>query len=165
MSNAEAKIRLQPEKTQVSSKSISTEPRKKLQKVNSPEKMEEIDSEEEPQLQSQQADSSLLKKRFQQSETIVTSKDTEARGGLNLATKRATTNKGGPGSSRVPKTQAEVVLEKVEKKEDRTRSPKKGCDGSQGAGHKRRRWSEDNANQFKTEERAKEETEAKGPFH
>ena len=80
---AEAEISLQPEPTQGSSKSSSAEPRKKLQKISSPEKLQESDSDEELQRQAQQADFSYPKERFQQSTTIVTSKDTEA-GGTEL---------------------------------------------------------------------------------
>ena len=90
-------------------------PRKKLQKISAPERLEVSDSDEELQRQGQHADLSHPIERFQQSNTIVTSKDTEA-GGLNLAIKTAKSNKGGPGSSCGPKTQEEVVLMKTEKK-------------------------------------------------
>ena len=54
--------------------------------------------------------------RFQQSHTVITSKDTETGGGLNLAIKRAKPNTAGPSSISGPKTQEEVVLKKCEKK-------------------------------------------------
>ena len=54
--------------------------------------------------------------RFQQSQTVITSKDTEARGGLNLAIKRAKPNTAGPSSIPGPKTQEEVALKKVRKR-------------------------------------------------
>ena len=54
--------------------------------------------------------------RFQQSQIVKTSKDTEARGDLNLNIKRAKPNTAGPSSIPGPKTQEEVALKKCEKK-------------------------------------------------
>ena len=54
--------------------------------------------------------------RFQQSQTVITSKHTESGGGLNLAIKRAKPNIAGPRSIPGSKTQEEVVLKKSEKK-------------------------------------------------
>ena len=54
--------------------------------------------------------------RFQQSQTVITSKDTEAGGGLNMAIKRAKPNTAGPSSIPGPTTKKEVVLMKCEKK-------------------------------------------------
>ena len=54
--------------------------------------------------------------RFQQSLTVITSKDTEAGGGVSLAIKRAKPNTAGPSSILGPKTQEEVALTKSEKK-------------------------------------------------
>ena len=53
---------------------------------------------------------------FQQNQTVITSKDTEAGGGLNLTIKRAKPNSVGPSSMPGPKTQEEVALKKSEKK-------------------------------------------------
>ena len=69
-------------------KSPSAEPRKKLQKISSPKKLEETDSDEELRRQVELADFVNPVERFQQSQTIVTSKDTESGGGLSLAIKR-----------------------------------------------------------------------------
>ena len=114
---AEAKISLQRELTQSSNRSQSAEPRKKLEKISSLEKLEENDSDEQVQRQAQQADLSYPTESFQQSHTKVTSKDTEAGGfSLNLAIKRPKPNKGGPGLSCGPKIQKEVVLKKTKKK-------------------------------------------------
>ena len=76
---AEAKIHQQQEPKQDPSRSLSADPRKKLQKIGSTEKSEENDSEEKLQLQLQQAHSLFPeKKRFQQCRTMLTSKVTEA---------------------------------------------------------------------------------------
>ena len=45
----------------------SAEPRKKLQKISLPEKLQKSDSDEELQLQSQKADSIFPEEKFQQS--------------------------------------------------------------------------------------------------
>ena len=53
---------------------------------------------------------------FQQSQTVITSKDTQAGGGLNLAIKRAKPKTAGPSSIPGPETQEEVALKESEKK-------------------------------------------------
>ena len=58
--------------------------------------------------------------RFQQSQTVITSKDG---GGLNLAIKRAKPNTAGPSSIPGPKTQEEAAIKKSEKK---TKGKKQG---------------------------------------
>ena len=131
---AEAKVTLQPQLTQCSSKSPSAEPRKKLQKISSPERLEDSVADEELQRLAQQADLSFPAEGFQQSHTIVTSKDTS--GVLNFAIERVKPNKGGPGSSCGPKTQEEVVLKKSEKKKKTTK--KKSCNGSQSTRRKKK---------------------------
>ena len=92
------------------------------------------------QLQSQRTDSLFAEERFQHNRTLVTSRVTEAGGGLNLAKKWAKPNKGGPGSSSGPKTNGEVFLKKKneKKKKDNPRIPlRKSCDGSKGTRHRR----------------------------
>ena len=63
----------------------------------------------------EQVDSANPIERFQQIQTLVTSKDTEAEG-LTLAIKKANPNTGGPSSSSGPKMQEEVALKKTKKK-------------------------------------------------
>ena len=61
-------------------------------------------------------DSLFPNERFQYNQTIVTFKETETGGGLNLAVKRAKPNTGGAKSTSGPNMQKEVVLKKSEKK-------------------------------------------------
>ena len=61
-----------------------------------PELLEEMESEDELQGEMEIADAMNPIERFQKSQTIVTSRDTEAGGGLNLAVKRAKPNLAGP---------------------------------------------------------------------
>ena len=96
-------------------KSQSAEPLQKLQKISSPEKLEESESDEELQRQVEQVDSENPIERFQQSQTLVTSKDTEAEGST-LAIKRVNSNTGSPSSSSGPKTQEEFALKNTKKK-------------------------------------------------
>ena len=103
-------------KTRSESKSPSAEPHKKLQGISSQENLEDIDSDEELQRAVELADFVNPVDRFQQSQTVITSKDTEAGGGLNLAIKRAKPITAGPRSIPRPKTQEEVALKKGEKK-------------------------------------------------
>ena len=102
----EAKIYLQPELTQGSSRSPSAE--KKLQKISSPEKLEESDLDEELQ---QRKISTMPNNSHLEGYRVS--------GGLNLAIKRAKPNKGGPGSSSGPKTHEDVILKKAERKRKR----------------------------------------------
>ena len=81
------------------SKSPSVEPTKKFKRISSPELLEELGSDEELQEEMEIADTMNPIERFQKSQTIVTSKDTEAGGGLNLAVKRAKPNLAGPKST------------------------------------------------------------------
>ena len=92
------------------------EPHKKLQRISSPEKLEDIDSDEEQRRAVELVDFVNPVDRLQQSQTVITSKDTEAGGGLNLAIKWAKPNTAGPSSIPGPKTQEEVALKKSEKK-------------------------------------------------
>ena len=112
----QAKISLQQEKTRSESKSPSAEPHKKLQRISSPEKLEDINLDEELRRAVELADFVNPVDRFQQSQKVITSKDTEAGGGLNLAIKRAKPNTAGPNSIPGPKTQEEVALKISEKK-------------------------------------------------
>ena len=93
------------------SKSPSAEPTKKFHRISSPELLEELGSDEELQRAMEIADAMNPIDRFQKSQTVVTSKDTEAGGGLNLAIKRAKPNLAGPSS-----TTEESVKKKTEKK-------------------------------------------------
>ena len=131
---AEAKVTLQLQLTQSSSKSPSAEPRKNLQKISSQERLEESFADEELQRLAHQADLSFPAEGFQQSHKIVTSKDTSWV--LNFAIERAKPNKGGPGSSCRPKTQEEVVLKKSEKKKKTAK--RKSCNGSQSIRRKKK---------------------------
>ena len=94
----------------------SAEPHKKLLRIKSPENLEDLDSDEELRRAVELAVSANPLDRFQQSQTVLTSKDTEAGGGLNLAIKRAKQNTAGPSSIPGAKTQQEVALKKSEKK-------------------------------------------------
>ena len=84
---------------------------KKFQRISSPEVLEDIGSDEELQRDMEIADAMNPIDRFQQSQTVVTSKDTEAGGGLNVAIKRAKPNLAGPSS-----TAEESDKKKTEKK-------------------------------------------------
>ena len=77
---AQAKISLQQEKTRSESKSPSAEPHKKLQRISSPENLEDIVLDEELRRAVEQADFVNPVDRFQQSQTVITSKDTQAGG-------------------------------------------------------------------------------------
>ena len=101
----QAKISLQLEKTRSESKSPSAAPRKKLQRISSSENLENIDSDEELRQAVELADFVNPVDRFQQSQTVITSKDTEAGGGLSHAINRAKPNTAGPSSIPGPKTQ------------------------------------------------------------
>ena len=118
---AQAKISLQQEKTRSKSRNPSAEPHMKLQRINSPEILEDIDSDEELRRAVEQADFVNPVDRFQQNQTVITSKDTEAGGGL-LSIKRAKPYTAGPSSIPGPKTQEEVALKKSEKK-TKTKKP------------------------------------------
>ena len=87
------------QENQSTSKSPSLEPTKKFKRISSPELLEELGSEDELQGEMEIADAMNPTERFQKSQTIVTSKDTEAGGGLNLAVKRAKPNLAGPKST------------------------------------------------------------------
>ena len=65
-------------------------------KVEDQEAKEDSWSEDEILPQQQVPDSEEAKNRFQDKQTVVTSKDTEAGEGLNLAVKRAKPNNAGP---------------------------------------------------------------------
>ena len=93
---AQSKTVLTQENQRSTSKSPSSEPTKKFKRISSPELLEEMESEDELQGEMEIADAMNPIERFQKSQTIVTSRDTEARGGLNLAIKRAKPNLAGP---------------------------------------------------------------------
>ena len=93
---AQSKTVLTQENQRSTSKSPSLEPTKKFKRISSPELLEELGSEDELQGEMEITDAMNPTERFQKSQTIVTSKDTEAGGGLNLAVKRAKPQFGGP---------------------------------------------------------------------
>ena len=93
---AQTRTTLSHEKQRSESKSPSA---KKFQRISSPEALEDIGSDEELQRDMDIADAVNPIDRFQQSQTVVTSKDTNAGGGLNLAIKRAKPNLAGPSST------------------------------------------------------------------
>ena len=93
---AQSKTVLTQENQRSTSKSPSSEPTKKFKRISSPELLEEMESEDELQGEMEIADAMNPIERFQKSQTIVTSRDTEAGGGLNLAIKRAKPNLAGP---------------------------------------------------------------------
>ena len=95
---APSKTVLTQENQRSASKSPSVEPTKKFKRISSPELLEELGSDE-LQLEMEIADTTNPIERFQKSQTIVTSKDTEAGGGLNLVIKRAKPNLAGPKST------------------------------------------------------------------
>ena len=99
---AHTKTLLTQDKTRSQSKSPSAEPIKKFQRICSPEDLEDVDSDEELRRAVELADFVNRLDRFQQSQTVVTSKDTVAGGGLNLAIKRAKPNTAGPVHRRDP---------------------------------------------------------------
>ena len=84
--------------------SPSEEPKSKHQKKDDELLEDTISEEEELNISREQ-----VKDLFQDSETVVTSRDTPVGGGLNLAIKRAKPNLGGP-KSLGPKTQEQVAL-------------------------------------------------------
>ena len=96
---AQSKTVLTQEKQRSTSKSPSSEPTRKFKRISSPELLEELESEDELQGEMEIANEMNPTERFQKSQTIVTSKDTEAGGGLNLAIKRAKPNLAGPKSA------------------------------------------------------------------
>ena len=96
---ARSKTLLTQENQRSTSKSPSLELTKKFKRISSPELLEELGSEDELQGEMEIADTINPIERFQKSQTIVTSKDTEAGGGLNLAVKRAKPNLAGPKST------------------------------------------------------------------
>ena len=108
---AQSRTVLTQESQRSASKSPSAQPTKKFQRISSPELLEDIGSDEELQRDMEIADAMNPIDRFQQSQTVVTSKDTEAGGGLNLAIKRAKPNLAGPSS-----TAEESDKKKTEKK-------------------------------------------------
>ena len=108
---AKSKTVLTQENQRSASKSPSAEPTKKFLRISSPELLEELGSDEELQRDMEIADATNPIDRFQKSQTVVTSKDTEAGGGLNLAIKRAKPNLAGPSS-----TTEESDKKKTEKK-------------------------------------------------
>ena len=118
---AQSKTVLTQENQRSTSKSPSSEPTKKFKRISSPELLEEMESEDELQGEMEIADAMNPIERFQKSQTIVTSRDTEAGGGLNLAVKRAKPNLAGPK----PNTE-EININKPEKsgKEKKGRSKK-----------------------------------------
>ena len=73
---AQAKISLQ----QNARKSPSAEPQSKLQRISSPEILDDVDSDEELRRQVELGDVVNQIDRFQQSQTIITSEDTESGG-------------------------------------------------------------------------------------
>ena len=113
---AQAKTSLTNEKAGSENKSPSAEPTKKIQRISSPKVLEDIGSDEELQWAVEMADFVNPAYRFQQSQTVVTSKDTAAGGGLNLAIKRAKPNTAGPSSWAGSKTQEEIAMKMGNKK-------------------------------------------------
>ena len=85
-------------------KSPSEEPKSKHQKKDDELLEDTVSEEEELNISREQ-----LRDFFQDSETVVTSRDTPVGGGLNLAIKRAKPNLGGPKTAE-PKTQEQVAL-------------------------------------------------------
>ena len=83
------------------------EPKSKHQKKDA-EQNDDTESEDEDQ----NISSKQVKDLFQDSETVVTSRETPTGGGLNLAVKRAKPNHGGP-TTMGPKTQDQVALKSL----------------------------------------------------
>ena len=98
MDITQTRTTLSHEKQRSESKSPSAEPTKKIQRISSPEALEDIGSDEKLQRDMEIADAVNSIDRFQQRQTVVTSKDTNAGGGLNLAIKRAKPNLADPSS-------------------------------------------------------------------
>ena len=94
-------------------KSPSEEPKSKHQKKDDELLEDMISEEEEWNIPREQ-----VKDLFQDSETVVTSRDTLVDGGLNLAIKRAKPNLGGPKTVG-PKTQEQVALNPIGDSQDR----------------------------------------------
>ena len=111
-------------------KSPSEEPKSKHQKKDDELLEDTISEEEELDITREQ-----LKDLFQDSETVVTSRDTPVGGGLNLAMKRGKPNLGGPNSAG-PKTQEQVALNPIgnsQDKRERTLQPKEKLDKKKAA--------------------------------
>ena len=111
---AQTRTSLTHEKQRSESKSPSAEPTKKFQMVSSPEVLEDIGSDDELLRAMELADSVNPVDQFQQSQTIVTSKDTDAGGGLNLAIKKAKPNMAGPSLSTGQKLADESARRKTD---------------------------------------------------
>ena len=94
-------------------KSPLEEPKSKHQKKDDELLEDTISEEEDWNISSEQT-----KDLFQNSETVVTSRDTPVGGGLNLAIKRAKPNLGGPNTIG-PKTQEQVALNPVGESRDK----------------------------------------------
>ena len=94
-------------------KSPSEEPTSKHQKKDDELLDDTVSEEEELNISREQ-----LKDLFQDSETVVTSRDTPVGGGLNLAIKRAKPNLGGPKTAG-PKTQEQVALNQIGESQDK----------------------------------------------
>ena len=77
---AQSRTVLTHENQRSESKSPSAEPTKKFQRISSPEALEDIGSDEELQRDMEIADAVNPIDRFQQSQTVVNSKDTNAGG-------------------------------------------------------------------------------------
>ena len=85
-------------------KSSLEEPKSKHQKKDA-----ELNDDTESEAEDQNISSEQIKDLFQDSETVVTSRETPTGGGLNLAVKRAKPNLGGP-TTVGPKTHDQVAL-------------------------------------------------------
>ena len=94
-------------------KSPLEEPKSKHQKKDDELLEDTISEEEDWNISSEQT-----KDLFQNSETVVTSRDTPVGGGLNLTIKRAKPNLGGPKTIG-PKTQEQVALNPVGESRDK----------------------------------------------
>ena len=117
---AQSKTVLTQENQRSASKGPSVEPTKKFQRIISPELLEELRSDEELQRDMEIADAMNPIDRFQKSQTVVTSKDTKAGGGLNLAIKRAKPNLAGP-SSTTEESDKKKTEEKVKEKKNQNK--------------------------------------------
>ena len=122
---AQTRTSLIHEKQRSENKSPSAEPTKKFQRISSPEVLEDIGSDEEVQRAMEMADSVNPVDRFQQSQTVVTSKDTDAGGGLNLTIRRAKPNMAGPSLSAGQKSPDESARKKTDKKTKEKRTQNK----------------------------------------
>ena len=130
---AQSKTVLTQENQRSTSKSPSSEPTKKFKRISSPELLEEMESEDELQGEMEIADAMNPIECFQKSQTIVTSRDTEAGGGLNLAVKRAKPQFGGPKTKYRGKQHKQAGEERKAKKrpQQETTGDKSSCDCSQ----------------------------------